>query len=129
LFSPSGLALGVSGCGSKEKAAAASSAPPAGETPAPAAAAAGAKPGGGGRRGGGGGVPPVLVGKVQRKVMPLTLEAIGAVEPIRTAALRSQVTGTLNEDPFSRGPDVKEGDLLFEIDPPALSERRAFDQS
>lgn len=110
------FALGMSGCGSKENAAPGTAATAPGGTPAPAAPA-GAKPGGGGRRAGGGGVPPVLVGKVQRKVMPLTMEAIGAVEPIRTAALRSQVTGTLMKIHFQEGQDVKEGDLLFEIDP------------
>jgi membrane fusion protein, multidrug efflux system len=108
-FSPSVLALslvlGLSGCDSKEAAAPAGSAP-----------AAGARPAGGGGKRGGAGIPPVLVGKVQRKVVPLTLEAIGAVEPIRTAALRSQVTGNLLKLHFQEGQDVKEGDLLFEID-------------
>lgn len=81
-----------------------------------AASARGPGAGGGGRRGGGG-VPPVLVGKVHRKSMPLMLEAIGAVEPIRTAALRSQVTGMVMKIHFNEGQDVKAGDLLFEIDP------------
>ncbi len=59
---------------------------------------------------------PVIVGKVQRKVVPLTLEAIGAVEPSRTASVRSQVTGTLVKINFKEGQDVREGDILFEID-------------
>jgi multidrug efflux system membrane fusion protein len=78
--------------------------------------AAGAGAGRGGGRGGAGGAAPVLVGHVQRKVVPLTLDAIGAVEAIRTAALRSQVTGTLMKVTFQEGQDVKQGDLLFEID-------------
>lgn len=95
------LALGllVSGCSEK-------AAPPAGS-------------GGGGRggRGGGGGPAPVVVAKAHTKVVPLTLEAIGAVEPSRTASVRSQVTGTLLKIHFQEGQDVKQGDLLFQIDP------------
>ncbi len=63
------------------------------------------------------GPAPVLVGKVERKPVPLTLDAIGAVEPSRTVSVRSQVTGTLLKIDFQEGQDVKEGDLLFEIDP------------
>jgi len=59
---------------------------------------------------------PVLVGKVERKLVPLTVSAIGLVEPIHTAALRSQVTGTLVKVAFEEGQEVKEGDLLFELD-------------
>jgi len=60
---------------------------------------------------------PVLAGKVERKVVPLVLDAIGAVEPIRTAGLRSQVTGVLLKLDFKEGDDVKEGDRLMEVDP------------
>jgi multidrug efflux system membrane fusion protein len=66
---------------------------------------------------GGGGAAPVHAGKVERKIVPLTLDAIGAVEPSRTASIRSQVTGTLMKIDFDEGQDVKPGDLLFEIDP------------
>lgn len=71
---------------------------------------------GGGRRSLGG-TPPVLVSNVQRKVVPLVLDAVGAVEPIQTAAIRSQITGTAIKVHFHEGQDVKEGDLLFDIDP------------
>ncbi|MBI5692449.1 MAG: efflux RND transporter periplasmic adaptor subunit [Verrucomicrobia bacterium] len=65
----------------------------------------------------GGGAAPVLVTQAQNKVVPLVIEAIGAVEPIRTTAIRSQVTGILLKRVIREGQDVKEGDLLFEIDP------------
>jgi multidrug efflux system membrane fusion protein len=66
----------------------------------------------------GAGAPaPVIVGKAQRKVVPLTLEAIGAVEPSQSASVRSQVTGTLVKINFKEGQNVREGDILFEIDP------------
>lgn len=64
-----------------------------------------------------GGAAPVLVGTVQRRKVPLVIDAIGAVEPIRMTAVRAQVTGTLQKIAFQEGHDVKEGDLLFEIDP------------
>lgn len=65
----------------------------------------------------GGGAAPVLVGQVQRRIAPLTLEAVGAVEAIHTAALRSQVTGTIMKVGFQEGQDVSQGGLLFELDP------------
>lgn len=78
---------------------------------------AGGSPGGGGGKKKGGGPAPVLVAKATRKVVPLALDAIGMVEPIQTAALKSQVTGTLIKIAIQEGQDVKQGDLLFEIDP------------
>ncbi len=79
--------------------------------------AADATAGGAGKKKGGGGPAPVLVAKAVRKVVPLALDAIGAVEPLQTAALKSQVTGTLIKIAIQEGQEVKQGDLLFEIDP------------
>ena len=75
------------------------------------------KNGKGGKGKGGGGAAPVLVGQVQRQRVPLVIDAIGAVEPIRMTAVRSQVTGVVEKIAFKEGQDVKEGDLLFQIDP------------
>src|SRR5688572_10796067 len=72
------------------------------EKAAPPAAGGG---GGRGGRGGAGGPAPVIVAKAHTKVVPLTLEAIGAVEPSRTASVRSQVTGTLLKIAFQEGQD------------------------
>ncbi len=97
------LLAGTAGCGDKS-----------------AQATAGG-PGGGGRGGrGGGGAAPVLVGQVHRKVVPILIDAIGAVEPIRSAAIRSQITGSLMKIDIQEGQDVTQGDLLFEIDPRPL---------
>ncbi|MGH7955747.1 MAG: efflux RND transporter periplasmic adaptor subunit [Opitutaceae bacterium] len=79
------------------------------------AGGAGRKSGKGGK--GGGGAAPVLVGQVLRQRVPVVIDAIGAVEPIRMTAVRSQVTGTLEKIAFKEGKDVKQGDLLFQIDP------------
>ena len=68
-------------------------------------------------RGAGGAPAPVVAGKVERKVVPVALDVIGAVEPIRTAAVRSLVTGSLLKLHFQEGQEVKQDDLLFEVDP------------
>jgi len=70
-----------------------------------------------GRGGGRGGPAPVLVAQVHRKGAPLVLDAIGVAEAIHTAALRSQVTGTIVNVGFQEGHDVEQGHLLFELDP------------
>jgi multidrug efflux system membrane fusion protein len=49
--------------------------------------------------------------------MPVTLAAIGSVEPSSTVAVRAQVTGTLTAVNFVEGQDVLKGEVLFEIDP------------
>ncbi len=83
------------------------------------AASAGGPPGGG-KGGRGGGAAPVVVGKAHKKIVPILIDAIGAVEPIRSATIRSQITGVLLKIDIKEGQDVKEGDLLFEIDPRPL---------
>lgn len=103
LVSPLILSLFVAGCGQQ--------APQAAEG---GKSGSGAKAGKGAR---GGGPAPVLAGVSQKKIVPLVIEAIGAVEPIRTTAVRSQVTGILVKIAIQEGQNVKEGDLLFEIDP------------
>jgi len=85
--------------------------------------------GGGGRRGGAGGPAPVLVGQVQKKVVPILIDAIGAVEPIRSAVIRSQITGSLMKIDIKEGQDVNQGDLLFEIDPRPLQNTLASAQA
>ncbi len=67
-------------------------------------------------RGGTDAAAPVLVGVAQRKLVPIVIDAIGTVEPIRSAAVRAQITGTLLKIEIREGQDVAEGDLLFEID-------------
>ena len=100
LFAAAALVLAaavVSGCGQKN------------DGGTPKAGAKGAR--------GAGAPAPVIVAQAQQKVVPLIIDAIGAVEPIRSAGIRSQVTGTVHKIAIQEGQDVKEGDLLFEIDP------------
>jgi membrane fusion protein, multidrug efflux system len=69
-----------------------------------------------GRREGRPPVPVTVVAAVQ-KIMPVQVEAVGTVEPYSTVSIRSQVTGAITKVHFKEGDDVKEGDLLFTVDP------------
>jgi multidrug efflux system membrane fusion protein len=60
---------------------------------------------------------PVTVVTAVQKSMPLQIEAVGTVEPYSTVSVRSQVTGAITKVHFKEGDDVKEGDLLFTVDP------------
>jgi multidrug efflux system membrane fusion protein len=60
---------------------------------------------------------PVTAGKAVVRSMPLSLHAIGSVEPIEAAAVKAQVGGLIIRVNFSEGQDVAEGRLLFQIDP------------
>ena len=67
-----------------------------------------------------GGAPetvPVNVAAVKQKDVPVQLRAIGNVEAYSTVAVKSQVDGELAQINFKEGQEVKEGDLLFMIDP------------
>src|SRR5262245_27677863 len=65
---------------------------------------------GGGRggrgRGVGGGAQPVVVARAQQKDVPVDIAAVGNVEAYTTIAVRSQVTGTLEDV------SVHEGDFV-----------------
>jgi multidrug efflux system membrane fusion protein len=59
---------------------------------------------------------PVTVAPVQQRSVPYAISAIGAVTPIQTVAVRSQVSGTLIRVAFREGDEVHKGQLLFQID-------------
>jgi multidrug efflux system membrane fusion protein len=60
---------------------------------------------------------PVVVASVERATVPFELQATGTVEPLQTAAVRSQVTGILTGVNFREGQDIGTGQVLFQIDP------------
>jgi multidrug efflux system membrane fusion protein len=60
---------------------------------------------------------PVMTGRVTSQAVPLILNAVGTVESIESVLLRPQVNGIITRVAFSEGQDVREGQLLFQIDP------------
>jgi membrane fusion protein, multidrug efflux system len=60
---------------------------------------------------------PVSIGRSEAKAVPSELRAIGTVEPFATVAIKSQITGVVQSIHFKEGDEVKQGDLLFTIDP------------
>lgn len=83
---------------------------------APASANSGNAHGRGGP-GGGGGPVPILAGKVVKKDVPIYLDGIGTIQAYNTVTVRVRVDGQLVKVAFTEGQDVKEGDLLAQIDP------------
>jgi len=67
-----------------------------------------------------GGAPqafPVPVAVVSKTTVPVYLEYVGTTEAIREVTLQAKVGGYLHETGITDGADVKEGDLLYQIDP------------
>jgi len=60
---------------------------------------------------------PVVVAKVERKTVPLTVRAIGNAEAIDTVAVKSRIDGEIVSVAVRDGQDVTKGQLLFELDP------------
>jgi multidrug efflux system membrane fusion protein len=60
---------------------------------------------------------PVLVAQATGKAVPLEVSAIGNVQALTTVGVKSQVAGQVVQVHFTEGRDVKQGDLLFTIDP------------
>jgi membrane fusion protein, multidrug efflux system len=62
-------------------------------------------------------VVPVVAESAEQKNVPLQIKAIGNVEAYNTVAVKSQVNGEISEVYFREGQDVKQGKMLFRIDP------------
>ena len=60
---------------------------------------------------------PVTVATVEKKDVPITIRAIGNVEPIQKVDVKSQISGQVMAVHFKEGDEVKKGDILFQIDP------------
>jgi multidrug efflux system membrane fusion protein len=60
---------------------------------------------------------PILAAKVEQKTVSDTIRAIGRVEAFSTVDVKAQISGQIMQVNFRQGQDVKQGDLLFTIDP------------
>jgi len=62
-------------------------------------------------------VVPVKIGDVTEQNVPVQIKAIGNVEAYNTVSVKALVGGEVIGVHFKEGQDVKQGDLLFQIDP------------
>ena len=62
-------------------------------------------------------VVPVSVAPVTRESVPADLQVVGTVGASAVVQIKSQVAGELTKVYFTEGATVKQGDLMFEIDP------------
>ena len=69
--------------------------------------------------------PPPEVGVIEAKpqTVPLTRDLVGRLSPYRSADVRARVAGVLQRRVYQEGSDVREGQVLFEIDPAPLQAR------
>jgi membrane fusion protein, multidrug efflux system len=67
-------------------------------------------------------MPPPEVGvvRMQPQSSPLTKDLVGRLSPYRSADVRARVAGVLLKRTYTEGTDVKQGQLLFQIDPAPL---------
>jgi multidrug efflux system membrane fusion protein len=64
-----------------------------------------------------GGPAPVVVEKSRLGNMPIYINRVGTVMAYNTVTLRTRVDGQLEKVSFEEGQSVKEGEVLFKIDP------------
>jgi multidrug efflux system membrane fusion protein len=60
---------------------------------------------------------PVTVAIAEAKDVPVFIRGLGTVQANKTVTIRARVDGEIVKVQFQEGQDVKEGDLLFQIDP------------
>jgi len=60
---------------------------------------------------------PVVTAAVVQKDIPVYLEGLGTVIAFQTVTVKSRVDGQLTKVAFSEGQEVREGDLLAQVDP------------
>ena len=60
---------------------------------------------------------PVVVATVAQETVPVELRAIGNIQAYNTVQVKAQVAGEVTGVFFKEGDDVKQGQLLFNLDP------------
>lgn len=63
------------------------------------------------------GPTPVTVAQARVADVPVTIDAVGAVQALNTVTIRTQVDGRLIQLGFTEGQDVRKGDVIALIDP------------
>src|SRR5579871_6735076 len=71
--------------------------------------------------------PDVEVAEAQKEDVPIYAEWIGTLDGLVNADVRAQVTGYLLKQGYQEGAFVKQGQLLFQIDPRSF--QAALDQA
>lgn len=62
-------------------------------------------------------VVPVKIGNVMQQNIPVQINAIGNVEAYNTVSVKALVGGEIISVHFKEGQDVRQGDVLFQVDP------------
>ena len=63
---------------------------------------------------------PVVTTEAVKEEVPIYLTGIGSVVPAQSVTVKVRVDGQLDKITFTEGQDVKQGDLLAQIDPRPL---------
>ena len=63
---------------------------------------------------------PVVVARAERKTMPLTIEAVGTVQPVASIQIKPRLDSQIVSVSVQEGALVKEGDVLVQLDGRAL---------
>jgi multidrug efflux system membrane fusion protein len=63
-----------------------------------------------------GGPVPVVVAKVDKKPLPIIIEAVGTVQAIASIQIKARIDSQIMKVNVEEGALVKEGELLFELD-------------
>jgi len=61
-------------------------------------------------------IVPVTIARADSENVPVEVRIVGTVEPSSRVEIKSMVAGQITNIGFTEGEDVKQGDLLFEID-------------
>jgi multidrug efflux system membrane fusion protein len=62
-------------------------------------------------------VIPVKVASVEQRDVPVEIDATGSIEPVKRVSVASQVPGLIQRVAFREGQDVRQGQLLFQVEP------------
>ncbi len=65
----------------------------------------------------GGMAVPVVAGVAQQKDVPIFLDGLGTIQALNTVTVRARVDGQLESLAIKEGDEVKEGDVIAQLDP------------